>query len=282
MEEALRRSLLAAKDIIGHASPEVLVAQLPHQVISELLTRALATGTFSPAQLIETAPPALLAEYLDPDLVWRCLKDVAERAGLTKKAAPRGGPGRQWLAVVLQRALDAELVSPADVLRFVPPGEFVGEAPTAVVAELIKSGLSRGSFDAALVLQHLTPTVIAEHLETSLIWSCLSEAVGRSFALDSGAKTPPPVIEKAEKPQILTGPTPKPRAAAGPITAGGRIEPAPARGNGANGANGANGGNRANAAPPSPKDIGEWTHPDDLDVLEEETIQTLPPTRARS
>src|SRR5262249_25950813 len=47
LEEALRRSLFSPKDILGHVSPEVLVSHLPHQVISEILSRALASGTFS-------------------------------------------------------------------------------------------------------------------------------------------------------------------------------------------------------------------------------------------
>src|SRR3954447_10421038 len=149
LEDSLKRSLFSPKDILVHASPEVLVAQLPHQVISEILARALSSGTFSASAVIETAPPALLAEYLPPELIWSCLRDAADRAGLTKKGATRTPVAKQWLAGVLQRALDTEMVTPSDVLRFVPPGEFVGAAPLAVVAELIKNGLMRGSFDPA-------------------------------------------------------------------------------------------------------------------------------------
>jgi hypothetical protein len=227
LEESLRRSLFTAKDILGHANPEVLVAQLPHQVISEILARALASGTFSAAAIIETAPPALLAEYLAPDLIWRCLKDVADRAGITKKGSTRSAAAKVWLAGVLQRALDGQLLTPADVLRHLPPGEFVGAAPLAVVAELIKNGLTRGSFDPAMVLQHLTPTVIAENLEAALVWACIAEAFAKRFEMDAptavmasplaGDKTPPPIAVAA-----------KPKGAPS-ATASGRIESTPPR-----------------------------------------------------
>jgi hypothetical protein len=262
LEESLRRSLFSAKDIIAHASPEVLVAQLPHQVISEILARALATGTFSAAQMIEVAPPALLAEYLPPDLVWRCLKDVAERAGLSKKGATRSAPAKAWLAGVLQRGLDGGLMTPADVLRFLPPGEFVGAAPLAVVAELIKNGLLRGTFDPALVLQHLTPAIIAENLETALVWACVTEAVTRWVELDGD----PTAIEKTPAPPVVGA---KPKTPNGASTSG-RIDVAPPPKPPASVA----------AAPaPAPKGStlpSEWKAVDDLDLLEEETLPPRP------
>lgn len=268
LEEALRRSLFAPKDLVTHAGPDVLVLQLPHQVISELLSRALASGTFSASSVIDTAPPALLAEYLDPELLWRCLRDIADRGGLSKKGATRAAPARQWLGNVLARALEADLLSPADVLRFLPPTEFVADAPRPVVAELIKSGLTRGTFDAALVLQHLTPTIIADTLETSLVWECIAEAAARAFELDgASAKTPPPVLDK-------------PAATPAPVATGGKSRPsaAPAA-------------VRPDAPPlPKPKAQGgaepllntasaEWRPADDLDVLEEETVANAPIVR---
>jgi hypothetical protein len=268
LEESLRKSLYSAKDITAHVNAEALVAQLPHQVISELLARALASGTFSPAQILETAPPALLAEYLEGELLWKCLKDVADRSGISKKGATRAAPAQQWLAGVLQKALDSDVITPADVLRFIPPTEFVGEAPRPVVAELIKNGLVRGSFDPAMVLQHLTPAVIAEHLETSLAWACIADGVSRSMDLgpmgkldDATHVSAPPVLDKA------TPPVPALGGAKSKTTASGRIDSAPPRPPGppAKAAN-ANGGG------------AEWRPGDDLDVLEEEIL----PLRSRS
>ncbi len=189
LEESLERALLAPRDVIDHANPEVLVTQLPPSVISDLLSRALAIGTFSPAQVLESAPPAVLAEHLNPTVMWRCLKEAADRGGLSRKGGARNPSARQWFASVVARALESELIAPTDVLRFLPPGEFVAEAPKAVVAKLIESALARGSFDATLVLEHITPTVIAEHLETSFVWDCIAEAAGRNFDLEAAPAT---------------------------------------------------------------------------------------------
>ena len=130
LEESLERSLLAPRDVIDHANPEVLVTQLPPAVISDLLSRALQIGTFSPAQVLESAPPSLLAEHLNPTVMWRCLKEAADRGGLSRKGGARNPSARQWFTSIVARALESELIAPADVLRFLPPGEFVARRPS--------------------------------------------------------------------------------------------------------------------------------------------------------
>ncbi len=220
LEESLERSLLAPRDVIDHANPEVLVTQLPGAVISELLSRALAMGTFSPAQVLESAPPALLAEHLNPDVMWRCLKEAAERGGLSRKGGTRSAPARQWFASVLSRALESELITPADVVRFLPPEEFVASSPRPVIADLMKAALGRGSFDAALVLEHITPAVIADNLETSLVWDCIGEAAARHFELGGAAASKPsePAPHKtAPAATTATAPMAAARPAAKPI-----------------------------------------------------------------
>ena len=209
LEESLERSLLAPRDVIDHANPEVLVTQLPPAVISDLLSRALAIGTFSPAQVLESAPPALLAEHLNPTVMWRCLREAADRGGLSRKGGARNPSARQWFASILARALESELIAPADVVRFLSPGEFVAETPKPVMAKLIETALGRGSFDATLVLEHITPTVIAEHLETSYVWECISEAAAKHFDLDAA-----PAKASASPTPVATAPV----AAHGPKT----------------------------------------------------------------
>jgi hypothetical protein len=263
LDEALRRSLFSAKDVVAHANPEALVAQLPHQVIGELLSRALVSGTFSAAAVLETAPPALLAEYLDAELLWRCLKDVADRAGLVKKGGTRTAQARQWLGAILQRALEAEMVLPADVLHFVPPAEFVSDAPKAVVAELIKNGLTRGTFDPVFVLQHLTPAIIADTLETSLVWDCLADGVARRFEIGAGASsrfddptnvTPPPTkLSSLAKDKLA--------ADKKSVSLADKLVPPVASKTGST--------VRPPVAPLAKAEPAEWQPADDLDVLEE-------------
>jgi len=210
LEESLERSLLAPRDVIDHANPEVLVTQLPPAVISELLSRALQIGTFSPAVVLESAPPSLLAEHLNPGVMWRCLKEAADRGGLSRKGGARNPSARQWFTSILARALESELISPADVVRFLPPGEFVAEAPKPVVAKLIETALSRGSLDATLVLEHITPSVIADHLETSFVWDCIAEAAAKHFDLEAAAAAPA---------KASASPTPATATATAPVAA---------------------------------------------------------------
>src|SRR6476469_8837976 len=82
LDQAMERGLYEPKDVVHHATPEVLVSQLPNDVLVALLSRALATETLTPKSVIETAPPSLLAEHLEPEVMWKCLKEIAERAGL--------------------------------------------------------------------------------------------------------------------------------------------------------------------------------------------------------
>jgi len=207
LDEGIRLGVTDAQELINFATPEVLVAQLPHDVMSLLITRALSSGSIS---LLETASPALLAEHLESEVLWRCLVDAATKHHLTQKGTRATDEGKRWVASILQKALDSQLVTPADVVKFVPPAEFVRNAPLAVVAEMIRAGLTKGNFDPALVLVHLTPKVIAEHLEVALAWGCISEAVRRAFQLGdvSVATAPAPAAEKpaVEKPAAVAAP----------------------------------------------------------------------------
>jgi hypothetical protein len=201
LEQALGRGLLEPKDVTAHATAEVLVSQLPQEVLIALFARALANEQISPKSVLETAPPALLAEHLEPDVLWRCLKDAADRAGLSEKGKTRTENGRGWLGSILQGAIETELLGPADVMRHLPPAEFVKDTPLPVMAELIKSGLLGGKFDPSLVLQHLTPAVIAENLESSLAWACIAEAALLRFELAGAASKP----KKKERDDDNTG-----------------------------------------------------------------------------
>jgi hypothetical protein len=197
LEEAQRRGLADAAFVIGFANPEVLVSQLPRDVTARLIAGALSSGTMSPSAVLEVAPPALMAEHLDPEVLWRCVAGAAVRAGLDARDSSATNDARGWLESILQRAIDDRLVTPADVVRHIPPAEFVRDAPLAVVAELIRSGLTGGKFDPSLVLTHLTPHVIANNLPPVLGWSCVSDALISKL----GGAGDAPVIASVEKPR---------------------------------------------------------------------------------
>jgi hypothetical protein len=117
------------------------------------------------------------------------------------------------------------------------------------------------------VLQHLTPTVIAEHLETSLAWACIADGVSRQLEVGGKAEdptlvmTPPPIMDKG------TPPTPAAKGKAGTGAISGRVD------GGAPPRPPATPGGKANGNAPA----NEWRPADDLDVLEEELL----PLRSR-
>jgi len=275
LEQAFERGLYEAKDVLAHATAEVLVSQLPHDVLIALFSRALASESLTPRHVMETAPPALLAEHLEPDVMWRWLKEIADRAGLSQKGGARSEIGRQWLAATLQGALETELLTADDVLRHLPPSEFVKDTPLPVMAELIKAGLLGGKFDPHLIILHLTPQVIAEHLETSLVWMCISEAVMARFELGSAprredqtgkiAVAAPAAKKNGEAVKQARIEPVAPKRKPEPVKAG-KPEPPP------------------KGEPSGPFDLPgphDWAAADDLDVVEEPTLPPPPVATAK-
>jgi len=62
--EHVDRDPAAGREMLAHATPEVLVAQLPRELTSQLIAGALKTGRLTPESVLEVAPPAVLAEHL--------------------------------------------------------------------------------------------------------------------------------------------------------------------------------------------------------------------------
>lgn len=268
LEEGLKLGITDAQEVIAFATPDVLVAQLPHDVTSELLTRALAAGAITPGSVLETAPPNVLAEHLESEILWRLLVEAATRAQLVQKGGASNDDGKAWLGSILQHALDNALITPQDVMKFVPPSEFVRDAPLAVMAEMIRTGLTKGNFDPELVLVHLTPKVMAENLQTSLLWACIADAVQRHFEI--GATPSQPQAAKDTGPVVIEKPViekPQEKSAAAEKLASAKIEPVvPSR----------------KGAPPPPKMVtNDWGTADDLDVIDEKPLPPPPSVAAK-
>jgi hypothetical protein len=261
LEEGLKLGITDAQEVIAFATPDVLVAQLPHEVTTELLTRSLAAGSITPASVLESAPPSVLAEHLESEILWRCLVEAATRAQLVQKGGASNDDAKTWLGSILQHGLDSSLITPQDVIKFVPPAEFVRDAPLAIMAEMIRSGLTKGNFDPELVLVHLTPRVMAENLQTSLLWACIADAVTRHFEIGAHPSQPQPARDTG--PVVLD----KPQEKAAEKLASAKIEPiVPPR----------------KGAPPPPKmATHDWGATDDLDVIDEKPLPPPPTVSAK-
>ena len=58
---------------------------LPPEVMSKVLQLSLAAGSMTPEGVFETLNPDLLAEHIPHDVLWNCVVEAAEKAGLSKK-----------------------------------------------------------------------------------------------------------------------------------------------------------------------------------------------------
>jgi hypothetical protein len=197
LQEGIKHGLTDAREMLAHATPEVLVAQLPRELTSQLIAGALKTGRLTPESVLEVAPPTALAEHLEASVLWSCLSDAAEAANLTTVGGTASAAGKRWMGDILGRAIAEGLASADDVVRHVPPVEWVKDAPPHVLAEMLQAGLAKGTFDAKLALTHLTPEVLAEHLSPPLVWKCIAEAVQRAFHLGDAHAHVSDTLEKA-------------------------------------------------------------------------------------
>jgi hypothetical protein len=199
LQEGIKHGLTDAREILAHATPEVLVAQLPPQLTTQLIAGSLKTGKLTPESVLEVAPPYTLAKHLEPAVLWECLTDAAEAANLVSVGGSASAAGRRWMGSILQHGIEQQIITPEDVVRHVPPVEWVKDAPPNVLSDMLSAGLAQGVFSAKLALVHLTPEVAAENCSPPLLWSCIAEAVAKAFGLHDT------VAQSAETLQIPTG-----------------------------------------------------------------------------
>jgi hypothetical protein len=197
LQEGIKHGLTDAREMLAHATPEVLVAQLPKNLTTQLIAGALKTGRLTPESVLEVAPPAQLAQHLQASVLWQCLSDAAEAANLVSVGGTASAAGKRWMGDILGRGLSVGLLTAADVVRHVPPAEWVKDAPPNVLAEMLAAGLAKGQFDPGLALEHLTPEVLAENCSPPLIWKCIAEAATKQFGLGDARTNASETLEKA-------------------------------------------------------------------------------------
>jgi len=212
-DSAIKHGVLRAADVILHATPEILARDLPRELVVRMFEGAFSAGKLTPESVLAVAPPTTLVKHISAATLWEVVRDAAARQGIVAQSGsvPKVGktPVRTWLAEIIAGGLEAEVVSPADVTRHVPPGEWVKDVPLEVVARMIASGLTKPQFDPRLALEHLTPAIIGEFVSPHLSWALLDEGATRALELDAGKNAPRPIIRAASIPP------PPPIAAAG-------------------------------------------------------------------
>lgn len=85
LEAGLGEKILEPRDVLKHATPDVLANNLPADLMSRMLQASLEAGSMTPEHVILTVTPGVLAEHVPHDVLWACIAEGAERSGLANE-----------------------------------------------------------------------------------------------------------------------------------------------------------------------------------------------------
>jgi hypothetical protein len=212
LRAGLDTRVLAEPDILAHATPAVLIASLPKDIVVQLLDATLATGTMSPQAVVQTATPELLAAHAPPSVIWECLAQAAQRAGFAGDGAPESEGAREFLRRALAQALARGITAPKDVVEDVNATVLGHHFPDELKTKLLEASLAAGKMNPELIVETLGVDAIAKHAPTHVVWACLARtgapAAGTAREAPAEAKRdlplPPPPAEPAPKKPSLS------------------------------------------------------------------------------
>jgi len=81
---ALDNDIMTPEDVLSTATPEVLAAHLPPDVMSNVLAASLKAGTMSAEVILRSAGPDVLSRYVPPNVLWEAVQSAARRAEITE------------------------------------------------------------------------------------------------------------------------------------------------------------------------------------------------------
>jgi hypothetical protein len=226
---ALEEGIAGPQEILGHVTPEIMAASLPPSVLSELLTRSLTTGAMRADHVVSVLPPDLLAEHIPHPVLWACIAEAGEEAGMASDAgaadddhdeAAAVARRRRFLESAVASGLDYGMVSEEEVLAHVTPEIIAAHMPTRLKADLLRACIEAERVDAELVVRTLGIAALAEHAPVPILWQVVV-AAGRRAAGIKGASPPPPqpVPRPVRAPRSAAVAAAPARAAAGPVEA---------------------------------------------------------------
>lgn len=83
---------------------------------------------------------------------------------------------KRWFTQIIHSALDADLVAPRMILGHVTPEVMANHLPPALMSDILTKSLSAGAMRPELVLVTLNPELLAEHIPPEILWACIAEA----------------------------------------------------------------------------------------------------------
>ncbi len=202
LRAGLETRILAEPDILAHATPAVLIASLPKDVVVRLLDATLVTGVMSPEAVVQTAGPEILAAHVPQPVIWECLAAAAARAGFAGDGAPESEGAREFLRRSLDQALTHGIATPKDVVDDVNATVIGHHFPDALKTKLLEVSLAAGKMNPELILETLGTEAIARHAPTHVVWACRARtgAPGGAAAREAPAGGAPRQVGK--KPSV--------------------------------------------------------------------------------
>ena len=197
LSSAMENDIMTPADIIQEATPEVMSAHLPPDVMSQILAASLKEGTMTPDVILDTAGPQVLSHYLPAEVLWTAIQTAAAQA----EADDGQRDGRvEWMTTILAEALVLEIMDPPHIIKHTTPTVMAEGLPRDLLSEVLAAGLDAGGFDPPLVVEVVKPNNFAVHLDFALLWDCVEDAANQKLLGGEAAPPPTPPEAKAEAP----------------------------------------------------------------------------------
>jgi len=195
LKAGLETQLATEQDLLAHATPAVLIAALPKQVLAQVLGGALSANAISPRSLVETVSIDLLAEKVPHDVVWACIAEIADRAGITAGSPADSTSARELIRRALASGLDTGVLVPRDVVEHVDAEVLATCFPDDITTKLLEASLAAGKMNPELIVETIGVAAIAQHAPVEVVWTCFVKT-GEGISTQPVA-APPPIARPA-------------------------------------------------------------------------------------
>lgn len=190
LDAALAERVLSPADVVGTITPDVMASHLPPDLLGRLLSDGLAQGAMTPERLIASVSTRAIAEHVPGDLVWATIGQ-----GLDRAVTARLTELRRTLDASLAAGLELAQITPDDILARVPADTLATHLPRPLWARLLTASLGAAKLDSEIIVNTLGVTNLAEHMPPDLLISCIRIAAeagsgGPRKSAPSGFVTP--------------------------------------------------------------------------------------------
>ena len=227
LRAGLGTKVLTEQDILGHATPAVLSAALPRDVMAKVFEATLASGTMSHKAIVDVVTLDLLTEKAPPSVVWGCIAAASERSGVRDGTAKDEIGAREFVRRTLASALDTGVVTPKDLIAHVNAHVLGTSLPDALTTKLLEATLAAGKMNPEIIVATLGVDNLAKHISTKVVWAAFvkpGEGSPKLEVLDDDVSTVLVELEGLEPEPLKPTPAPAPAPAPAPVV----VAPAPA------------------------------------------------------